>query len=174
MVLSILLFCIGLLISFNIFAQALGLPEEIAAREAGDAALQGQVDALQTQVDDFAPMFHAVGDTLPDGGIVFYVDDTGYRGLAAWPSDNNKGNWYEAKMRASNRGPHWRLPTKHELNLLFLRRDFVGGFLSRPYWSSTEFDALNAWGQIFTPPAPGLQFNDDKNTTMGVRAVRAF
>ena len=34
----------------------------------------------------------------------------------------------------------WYLPSKHELDLLYIERDTVGGFATNFYWSSTEYD----------------------------------
>ena len=65
----------------------------------------------------------------------------------------------------------WYLPSKHELNILFINRVAVGGFSSDYYWSSSEYDGVLAWTQLFSN---GNQFNDFKNTTNYVRAVRAF
>jgi hypothetical protein len=65
----------------------------------------------------------------------------------------------------------WYLPSKYELNLLYLQRTVVGGFANFLYWSSTERDGLNAWYQDF---ANGDQTPDSKNNTIAVRAVRAF
>jgi hypothetical protein len=65
----------------------------------------------------------------------------------------------------------WYLPSKHELNLLYIERAAVGGFTTNYYWSSTEYGTLDAWLQIFNG---GYQFYDNKSSTDGVRAVRAF
>jgi len=66
----------------------------------------------------------------------------------------------------------WYLPSKHELDLLYIERDTVGGFTTNYYWSSTEFDISLAWNQDFYN---GNQFNVYKFITYySVRAVRAF
>jgi hypothetical protein len=68
----------------------------------------------------------------------------------------------------------WFLPSKNELNELYLNRAIVGGFLSNLYWSSSEFDADFAWVKEFgSLGVPGIS---DKRTIIfnGVRAVRAF
>ena len=65
----------------------------------------------------------------------------------------------------------WYLPSKYELNLLYLQKIAVGGFASAYYWSSTESSNLGAWGQAFDS---GIQHNDGKGYTSRVRAVRAF
>ena len=65
----------------------------------------------------------------------------------------------------------WYLPSKNELNKLYLNRVAIGGFTSNLYWSSTEFDEVNAWVQSFFN---GSQLSSSKNTTNDVRAVRTF
>ena len=65
----------------------------------------------------------------------------------------------------------WYLPSKHELNLLYLQETVVGGFARYAYWSSTEDGFFNAWYQNFSG---GLQSSLSKNLTFYVRAVRAF
>ena len=65
----------------------------------------------------------------------------------------------------------WYLPSKFELNLLFLRQGVVGGFAAGPYWSSTEANNAQAWSQDFYT---GQQSESTKNSTFRVRAIRAF
>jgi len=73
----------------------------------------------------------------------------------------------------------WYLPSKYELNLMYenigqgnvLGLGNVGNFATNAYWSSTEFDIFDAWGQAFDD---GFQLNVDKSYTYNVRAVRAF
>jgi hypothetical protein len=65
----------------------------------------------------------------------------------------------------------WYLPSKHELYLLYEERAAVGGFTTNYYWSSTEYDYNNAWLQFFYN---GVQNYYNKNSTVIVRAVRAF
>jgi hypothetical protein len=74
----------------------------------------------------------------------------------------------------------WYLPSKHELNLLFLQRAIVGNFpnVSGSYWSSTEYfrsDLVGshqlAWYQNFIN---GLQTYLHKKNQLSVRAIRAF
>jgi len=66
----------------------------------------------------------------------------------------------------------WYLPSKYELNLLYLQIAVVGCTYGSAYWSSTENDCYNAWGHVFHElegPA-----NDTKAATRRVRAIRAF
>lgn len=66
----------------------------------------------------------------------------------------------------------WYLPSKDELDKLYINRGAIGGFAVYFYWSSSEYDASSAWGQVFSD---GHQFNYDKsNYGDRVRAVRAF
>ncbi len=65
----------------------------------------------------------------------------------------------------------WYLPSKDELNQLYLNQAVVGGFASNNYWSSSEYDYSYAWGQSF---GGGYQGNGNKNYALAVRAVRAF
>ena len=66
----------------------------------------------------------------------------------------------------------WHLPSKTELEYLYEQKSVVGNFFGDYYWSSTESDSGNAWGQYFLN---GLQSsNYNKLNTVPVRAVRAF
>lgn len=75
----------------------------------------------------------------------------------------------------------WYLPSKVELNLMWLNKSIIdataianGGsaFASANYWSSLEYVSNHAWLQNFDS---GNQYYSNKlNTTYRVRAVRAF
>jgi hypothetical protein len=68
----------------------------------------------------------------------------------------------------------WYLPSKDELNKLYLNRTAIGGFaadITFAYWSSTENANLFAWVQSFYS---GSQSLDTKDDTYNVRAIRAF
>ena len=64
----------------------------------------------------------------------------------------------------------WRLPTKIELNEMYLKKDFIGGFSSNFYWSSSEYNANYAWIQYFFD---GFQGYDSKDSSTLVRCVRS-
>jgi len=80
-------------------------------------------------------------------------------------------NWKDAKAECAKLGKGWRLPTKDELNLLYINKDKIGGFAINFYWSSTEIDTNYAWIQVFTI---GNKFKFNKFNPIYVRAVRAF
>ena len=65
----------------------------------------------------------------------------------------------------------WYLPSKDELNKLYLNRVAIGGFSTNNYWSSSEIDSNNAWYQSFFN---GVPFNNIKSFLEYVRAIRSF
>ena len=88
----------------------------------------------------------------------------------------NRMNWDEAVAACAGLGGDWRLPTKEELNEIYLNRYLIGGFTKSStniYWSSTEYkdyNFINAWCQDFST---GSQVNlAGKNYPCYVRAVR--
>jgi hypothetical protein len=82
---------------------------------------------------------------------------------------------YAAKYCANYLGGgygDWYLPSKYELNLVYLQKPLLGVFASGAYWSSTESNANQAWVQSFDDgsQSPGY----DKGGFWAVRAVRKF
>ena len=65
----------------------------------------------------------------------------------------------------------WFLPSKNELNQLYLQKTVIGGFANAYYFSSSEIDLNTAWAQYFYG---GNTYNILKGATGHVRAVRAF
>ena len=63
----------------------------------------------------------------------------------------------------------WYLPSKDELNEMFLNRAAIGGFASNSYRSSTEYNAGTAWTQVF--PA-GNVYPSSKINAPYTRAIR--
>lgn len=77
----------------------------------------------------------------------------------------------------------WYLPSKDELNKLYINRVAIGGFTGEYYWSSSESpDPLNppkfgyAWRQYFadTQNSAGKQNLGTKTVGQNVRAIRYF
>ena len=67
----------------------------------------------------------------------------------------------------------WYLPSKDELNEMYLQKGVIGGFAYSDYWSSSENDANTAWYQEFLNTSP--QYTSDKQLKMLlVRAIRSF
>ncbi len=65
----------------------------------------------------------------------------------------------------------WYVPSKDELNELYVQQVVIGGFVTDYYWSSSQINADDAWAQYFIT---GNQLGPDKNTPLRVRVVRAF
>ena len=118
------------------------------------------------------------------GGIIAYIlksGDKGYdtdvpHGLIAAPSDQTtKLNWTTANTICDdlelNGYTDWYLPSKEELNKLYLNKYIIGGFSDSWYWSSTEGRPGTAWLEIFNNGNKHIYFKDD---TYNVRAVRTF
>ncbi|MFD3394456.1 hypothetical protein U0R10_07485 [Aquirufa sp. OSTEICH-129V] len=68
----------------------------------------------------------------------------------------------------------WYLPSKYELNLLYLNRNIVGNFASDIYWSSTEYDDEEAWTINFNTRSGSAESKSDKSSKNRVRAIRNF
>ena len=70
----------------------------------------------------------------------------------------------------------WYLPSRDELNKLYINRREVGGFHRTGYWSSSEVSAWGAWYLDFEGKPvrnKNLNFNP-QSYTYSVRAVRSF
>jgi hypothetical protein len=66
----------------------------------------------------------------------------------------------------------WYLPSKDELQELYLQKTIVGGFTSNYYWSSSEIAGTYAWSQRFSD---GFQYNlGAKWIPDYVRPIRSF
>jgi len=93
------------------------------------------------------------------------VNECSETGIAARICDNLVLNGYS----------DWFLPSKDELNQIFLNKNFIGGFANGYYWSSSENISKSTsnytWNQFF---GTGGQGYATKNTKCCVRAIRAF
>ncbi len=65
----------------------------------------------------------------------------------------------------------WFLPSKEELNQMYLKKDFIGDFGNDNYWCSSQYDASHAYSQNFLT---GAFTYSAKNEVLWVRAVRVF
>lgn len=115
------------------------------------------------------------------GGTVIYVNALGTHGLIVANSDqDNSSNWWDAQDSITNPAlfdndgklySDWRIPTRFELNLIYMMRNEIGNFLQGNYWSSTEKSSANSW--VFNFKTGEIK-DIGKNKTAAVRAVRAF
>jgi surface protein len=79
----------------------------------------------------------------------------------------------EVARNASHGGHNdWFLPSKDELNQMYIQRSVIGNFASVYYWSSSEYDSIGAWGQNFGDGYQNLY--GGKGYDKLVRVVRAF
>jgi hypothetical protein len=67
----------------------------------------------------------------------------------------------------------WYLPSKDELNKLYLSRFVIGRYVTDAYWSSSERNNINAWAQDFFQPTY-IAFTDKEYIYFNVRAIRSF
>jgi hypothetical protein len=66
----------------------------------------------------------------------------------------------------------WFLPSKGELNQMYVNKTAIGSFASGYFWSSSEVRLDAAWFQLFNT---GGQYAGNKwDTIIHVRPVRAF
>ncbi|MCL2156183.1 MAG: DUF1566 domain-containing protein [Leptospirales bacterium] len=115
------------------------------------------------------------GDPVP-GDATATAIGAGRRNTALIVEQNGPGIGFDAGACVEYFVPgyesygDWFLPSKDELNLLFINRSYVGSF-GNFYWSSSEYSIDSAWVQAFSS---GNQNASIKNNTDNVRAVRAF
>lgn len=65
----------------------------------------------------------------------------------------------------------WYLPSLGEVSLLYDKKVEIGGFGQANYWTSTEYDADQAYAFNFINGSPFVPF---KNSNQRVRAIRYF
>ena len=114
-----------------------------------------------------------IGDPY-QGGKIFWLDATGQHGLIAAPNDQSAKGWSAAQLcndLVLGGYSDWYLPSKDELNKLYLNKTAVGNLASAFYWSSTDASYGFAWRQHF---GSGSKSSRNKNFPDRVRAVRAF
>lgn len=104
----------------------------------------------------------ALGTGLANTAMIISVQGTPSSGYAAGVARAYHGGGYT----------DWYLPSKDELNQLYLNQKAIGHFGPNYYWSSSEFDANTAWAKAFDISSPAYAYS--KNGGSYVRAVRSF
>jgi hypothetical protein len=106
--------------------------------------------------------FEVIGNPIKIGNLLICEKDF-----------SNEMNWYDAKKISEDLGVGWRLPTRKELNVIYLNRKKLGISQRDYYWSSSELNAngVNAWFQNFRL---GYQETISKQVSYKVRAVKNF
>jgi hypothetical protein len=117
------------------------------------------------------------------GGYVIEVRDGGKHGLVVAMQNQGLINWYGANELLNDPDKHdangdkfmdWRLPTKRELNLIYVNYnsgDNGASLAGESYHTSSLYDNSQYWYQYFHN---GNQAYVAKGTNSYVRAVRAF
>jgi len=90
-----------------------------------------------------------------------------------WQKDLGVMEWDDATTACEALGDGWRLPTKDEMDVLYLNKNSIDGFASDIYWSSTENNAGLSWYFSFRDEFPPSGYGYKHNTCY-VRAVRSF
>jgi hypothetical protein len=111
--------------------------------------------------------------TLVATGATATALGTGSANTSTIVSIQGAGN-YAAQLCADlvlNGYSDWYLPSKDELNKLFLSKTAVGGYVSLLYWASSETNATDARIQSFNS---GNMLSYGKNYLTAVRAIRTF
>ena len=96
---------------------------------------------------------------------------TGRYNTEAMYAQNSTAGTIARAYRGPNNLSDWYLPSKDELNQLYLNKTRVGGFSTGLYWSSSEYVDYGAWAQYFYN---GNQYGGNEDFTFYVRPVRAF
>ena len=112
------------------------------------AAIGTTGTAIGTGYKNTLAMYAQASGTTPNRAVTFVL---AYRGPTSSLTD-------------------WYLPSKDEMVLVEAQQAIVGRSLAAVYWTSSEYDANNAWYQSYgIGPLHGL-----KSLLPGVRPIRAF
>jgi hypothetical protein len=68
----------------------------------------------------------------------------------------------------------WYLPSRDELDTMFIHKDTIGGFNPNYYWSSSEQSIPGAWIVDFNAVYPNIEAWTNKSGYMYVRCIRKF
>jgi serine/threonine protein kinase len=92
---------------------------------------------------DLSPTILKIGQKH-QGGIIFYLDNSGKHGKVCTERDLGDLDWDSAMKECQNLNSNgysdWYLPDRYELGNLMKVKDLIVGINSFGYWSSTELD----------------------------------
>jgi hypothetical protein len=133
-----------------------------------------KLDALDCIVSQNDPVIESgvVGTSI--GTAIGTAIGTGLANTIAIIENQGQSSSNAAGLaRAHNGGGYtdWYLPSKDELNKLYLNRVAIGGFALKEYWSSTEKGSTYAYLLDFSN---GDIVYTGKDQSYRVRAIRAF
>ena len=154
---------------------------------AGPHTVDIQIDSIGIANFGYvAEKSYSIGMWPELGGYVFRISSDGKHGLVAEVQDQSSSAvmWYGADNFINNPANHsvdaqkfcnWRMPSKKELNEMYLQRFAIGGNFNLSYWSSTEFSQPKAYSQDFSLSGNGSVSTHNKLATVNyVRGVREF
>jgi hypothetical protein len=112
---------------------------------------------------------------MPDGTVYVGLSPTDGRPMYAMPHDLAELHTWDGAAKAAAAqtfADHtdWRVPTKEELDMLYLGKNAVGGFQRNWYWSSSKYKGNDAWVQTFDN---GNQGYANESDYFRVRCVRS-
>lgn len=135
-----------------------------------DANVQHGFIAAQSDQSASTPWALTVSST----GANALTLGTGQANTTAIVTDQGIGS-YAAKLcddLVLNGYSDWYLPSRDELDKMFINQSAIGGFTgTNYYWSSSEYDTNSAWAQLFNTSSSGTQ---TKLNSYSVRAIRSF
>jgi hypothetical protein len=124
--------------------------------------------------DDFYNYYEWSGDVTTEIGTTGTAIGDGLKNTLAMVSLSStpgKAGTISRAFRGPNNLTDWHLPSKDELNQLYIEKTLVGFYPNTDYWSSSESAAGWAWSQFLDN---GVQNQDAKNYPIRVRPIRAF
>lgn len=137
---------------------------------------------IAATIDQSSGIIWSIADkqtTSVPGGAVATAFGTGQANTSAIVAQNGEGITYAAGLcdaytnTDTGTGVYsdWYLPSRDELNKLYLNYEFIDDLGGNYYWNSSEFNASNA---LTCHTTAGYQTAFSKSATRPVRAVRSF
>jgi len=131
----------------------------------------GQHGLCATPTDQIYNYWGCIGTAVGASGTALYTGDAN-TALILGCGDGHAAN--KCDTMQLNGKTDWYLPSKDELNQIFIYRAYLGTFQASDYYSSTEFESNPsnyAWAQLFPG---GSQSGKMKNSFGYVRCIREF